>query len=145
MIDLLVKPLQKCLYMFIKEIKTCLKDLSLREHSELYIQDLVSPLRGKININGQLLIELWLWCHFQQYFSYIVAVRVLLVEEPGENHRSVAIHWQNLSHNVVLSTPRLHIQHRSWARFELTTFANCTERIKYSTRPWKPCKGVQSI
>jgi hypothetical protein len=29
---------------------------------------------------------------------------VLLVEEtgvPGENHRSVASHWQNLSHNVV--------------------------------------------
>ena len=58
MIDLLVKPLQKCLYMFINEIKTCLKDLSLRENSELYKQDLISPLRGKININGRLLIEL---------------------------------------------------------------------------------------
>ena len=35
---------------------------------------------------------------------------VLLVEEtgvPGENHRSVACHWQTLSHNVVSSTPRL--------------------------------------
>ena len=34
---------------------------------------------------------------------------VLLVEEtrvPGENHRSVASHWQTLSH-VVLSTPCL--------------------------------------
>jgi hypothetical protein len=25
----------------------------------------------------------------------------------GENHRPVASHWQTLSHNVVLSTPRL--------------------------------------
>jgi hypothetical protein len=34
---------------------------------------------------------------------------VLLVEEtgvPGENHRPAASHWQTLSHNVVLSTPR---------------------------------------
>ena len=33
----------------------------------------------------------------------------LLVEETGvfgENHRSVASHWQTLSHNVVSSTPR---------------------------------------
>jgi hypothetical protein len=32
-----------------------------------------------------------------------------LVEEtavPRENHRPVASHWQTLSHNVVLSTPR---------------------------------------
>ena len=36
-------------------------------------------------------------------------ISVLLVEETGvpeENHWSVAIHWQTLSHNVVLSTPR---------------------------------------
>jgi len=35
---------------------------------------------------------------------------VLLVEETGvsrENHRPVASHWQTLSHNVVLNTPRL--------------------------------------
>jgi hypothetical protein len=35
---------------------------------------------------------------------------VLLVDEtgvPGENHRPVASHWQTLSHNVILSTPRL--------------------------------------
>jgi hypothetical protein len=35
---------------------------------------------------------------------------VLLVEEtrkPGENHRSVASHWQTLSHNAVSSSPRL--------------------------------------
>jgi len=34
---------------------------------------------------------------------------VLLVEEtgvPGENHHSVASHWQTLSHNVVSSAPR---------------------------------------
>jgi hypothetical protein len=35
-------------------------------------------------------------------------------EVPGENHRPVAGHWQTLSHNVVLSTPRL-------SGFELTT------------------------
>ena len=35
---------------------------------------------------------------------------VLLVEEtwvPGENHRPATRHQQTLSHNVVLSTPRL--------------------------------------
>ena len=34
---------------------------------------------------------------------------ILLVDETGvsgENHRSVASHWQILSHNVVSSTPR---------------------------------------
>ena len=33
---------------------------------------------------------------------------VILVEEtgvPGENHRTVASHWQTLSHNVVSNTP----------------------------------------
>jgi hypothetical protein len=41
--------------------------------------------------------------HFQQYFSYIVAAVLLVVETgvPGENHRPVASHWQTLSHNVV--------------------------------------------
>ena len=35
---------------------------------------------------------------------------VLLVEEtgvPGENHQPATSHWQTLSHNVVLRTPRL--------------------------------------
>jgi hypothetical protein len=32
---------------------------------------------------------------------------VLLVEETGVNHQSVASHWQALSHNVVSSMPRL--------------------------------------
>ena len=35
--------------------------------------------------------------HFQQYFSYIVAVRFI----GEENHRPVASHWQTFSHNVV--------------------------------------------
>ena len=26
---------------------------------------------------------------------------------PGENHRPTASHWQNLSHNVISSTPQL--------------------------------------
>jgi len=30
-----------------------------------------------------------------------------LVEETEENHRPAASHWQTLSHNVVLSTPRM--------------------------------------
>ena len=37
---------------------------------------------------------------------------LLLVEETvvsGENHRSVASHWQTLAHNVVSSTPRLSV------------------------------------
>jgi hypothetical protein len=41
--------------------------------------------------------------------SVILWQSVFLVEEtgvPGENHQPVASHWQILSHNVVLSTPR---------------------------------------
>jgi hypothetical protein len=41
--------------------------------------------------------------HFRSWWS------VLLVEEtgvPGENHWSVASHWQTLSHKIVSSTPR---------------------------------------
>jgi len=34
-------------------------------------------------------------------------ISVLLVEEPGENHRPTASYCQTLSHNVVSSTPRL--------------------------------------
>jgi len=58
--------------------------------------------------------------HFQQYFSYIVTVS-LLVEEtgvPGENRLPVASHWQTLSHNVASNTPRLergsNSQHYWW-------------------------------
>ena len=41
--------------------------------------------------------------------SAILWRSVLLVEEtrsPGENHKPAVNHWQNLSHNVVSSTPR---------------------------------------
>jgi hypothetical protein len=41
--------------------------------------------------------------------SVILCQSVLFVVEtgpPGENHRPVTSHWQNLSHNVVSSTPR---------------------------------------
>jgi len=45
--------------------------------------------------------------HFQQYFSYIVEVSVMVEETgPGKNHRLDASHCQTLSHNVVSSTPR---------------------------------------
>jgi hypothetical protein len=47
-------------------------------------------------------------CHFQQYYSYIVAVSFI----GGGNHWPVASHWQTLSHIVV---------HLAWAGFELTT------------------------
>jgi D-alanyl-lipoteichoic acid acyltransferase DltB (MBOAT superfamily) len=42
----------------------------------------------------------------QQYFSYIVAVN-LLVEETGENHRPAGSDWPALSNNVVSNTTRL--------------------------------------
>jgi hypothetical protein len=45
--------------------------------------------------------------HFQQYFSYIVAVSLLVKETrvPKENHRSVASHWQTSFHEIASSTP----------------------------------------
>jgi hypothetical protein len=52
-------------------------------------------------------------CYLQALLDCIISViswqSVLLVDEtvvPGENHRPVASHWQTLSHNVVLRTPR---------------------------------------
>ena len=57
-------------------------------------------------------ITLWgfvygVWHHFQQYFSYIVAVIFIGGgnRSTGENHLPATSHWQTLSHNVVLSTP----------------------------------------
>ena len=48
---------------------------------------------------------------------------------PGENHRTVASHWQTFSHNVVSSTPR-----HGWAGFELITLVmigtNCIGSCK---------------
>jgi hypothetical protein len=40
-------------------------------------------------------------------FIYLRIELVEETEEPWENHRPVASHWQTLSHNVVSSTPRL--------------------------------------
>ena len=54
----------------------------------------------------------WYIIVFNATFNNISVISwrsVLLVEETGvawENHRHVASHWQNLSHNVVSNTPR---------------------------------------
>jgi hypothetical protein len=37
--------------------------------------------------------------------SVVLWRSVLLLEETGENHRPVAIHWQTLSYNVIFNTP----------------------------------------
>jgi hypothetical protein len=37
----------------------------------------------------------------------------LMVEERVENHQPAASHWQTLSHNVVLNTPRLELEIRT--------------------------------
>jgi hypothetical protein len=57
---------------------------------------------------------LGLWCHFQQYFSYIMAVN-FIAGVSGENYQTVASHWQTLSNNVESSTPHHEVG------FELTT------------------------
>jgi hypothetical protein len=50
---------------------------------------------------------------FNATFNNILVIlwwSVLLVEEnrvPGKHHSPVASHYQTLSHNIVLSTPRL--------------------------------------
>ena len=43
---------------------------------------------------------------FHATFKHISVFLVEETEVPGENHRSVASHWQTLLHNVVSSTPR---------------------------------------
>ena len=59
-----------------------------------------------------LIIRLWFMV-FKATFSNISVISwqsVLLVENTevlGKNHQPVASHWQTLSHNVVLSSPRL--------------------------------------
>jgi hypothetical protein len=56
---------------------------------------------------------LWWVMVFNATFNNISVISwqsVLLVVEtgaPGENHQPTASHWQTLSHNVALSTPRL--------------------------------------
>jgi hypothetical protein len=68
--------------------------------------------------NASLIYGMTLWSNmiwfivFNATFNNVSAIvwwSALLVEEtgvPGENHRSVARHWQTLSLNVVSSTPR---------------------------------------
>ena len=53
---------------------------------------------------------------FQQYFSYIMAVR-FIGRGNQKRHQFVASHCQTLSHNVVYSTPR-----SPWEGFKLKTF-----------------------
>jgi len=70
------------------------------------------------------LVDTWFMV-FSTTFNNISVIlwwSVLLVEEtgvPGENHWSVASHWQTLSHKLC----RVHL---IWAGFELTTF--CGDR-----------------
>ena len=62
------------------------------------------------NTYSLLIYGLCLWCSTPlSIFSAISWRSVLLVKETGvrgENHRSVAIYWQTLSHNVGSSTSR---------------------------------------
>jgi hypothetical protein len=53
-------------------------------------------------------VMLWFKRHFQQYFSYIVAVSFIGGgnQSTRQNHSPVASHSQTLSHNIVSSTPR---------------------------------------
>ena len=69
----------------------------------LYCENIYS----KVRIFVSSVVFAW-WCkrHFQQKFSYIVAVSFIGVGVLGEYHEPVASHWQTLSHNVVLSTSR---------------------------------------
>jgi hypothetical protein len=74
-----------------------------------------------LNTNHVLGLFGLVWCIvFNATFNNISVISwrsALLVEEtgvPGESHRSVASHWQNLSHNAVeYNSP--------WTGFELTT------------------------
>jgi hypothetical protein len=42
----------------------------------------------------------------QNVYTHIEAPLVEETGVPGENHEPITRHWQALSHNVVLSTPR---------------------------------------
>jgi hypothetical protein len=57
-------------------------------------------LSSQINVHGYGVQR-----HFQQYFSYIVAVS-FISGVPGEKHRPTTSHWQTWSHYVVSSIPR---------------------------------------
>ena len=66
---------------------------------------------------------------FNTTFNNISAISwrsVLMVDEtvvPGENHRSVASHWQTLSHNVISNTHRL-------SGIQTQNFSDCTVGCK---------------
>ena len=74
--------------------------------------------------------------------SVILWQSVLLVEETGgprENHRPVASHWQTLSHNVVLSTPR----HKRGSNSQLYWWRALIAQVVVNptsirSRPWWP-------
>ena len=79
--------------------------------------------------------------------SVISWLYVLLVEETGENHRPVASHWQPLSHNVVLSTPR----HERESNSQLLWWYSLIARVVVNPiiiRPLRPhhclCKSTGS-
>jgi hypothetical protein len=59
---------------------------------------------------------------------------VLLVEEtvvPGENHRSVASHWQTLSHNVVhLALIKIRTHNISGDWFNTAALLKCLYQVK---------------
>ena len=63
--------------------------------------------------------------------SFILWRLVLLVEEPGGNHRPVVSHWQTLSHNFVSSTPRL-----LWIRTHNVSASNYTSIIMLRAKWW---------
>jgi hypothetical protein len=68
-------------------------------------------------------------CHFQQYFSYILAETGVL----GENHWPAVSHWQTLSHNVVLSTPR---QNNYQQKFSINWLKNDYYFFAFMKRPF---------
>jgi len=48
------------------------------------------------------------WHHFQQYFSYIVALSFIGGENRNTRRNLLTCQWQTLSHNVVLNRVRTH-------------------------------------
>jgi hypothetical protein len=66
--------------------------------------------KSSISYKNKVLFDLWCWTPFSTIFHLYHGGQFCLwrkLEYLGENHRPAASHWQTLSHNVVLSTPRL--------------------------------------